>query len=503
MRGAKIIMSDSLFVREIFAAAFLRVLLLVYGAWHDKTLEVKYTDIDYEVFSDGAELVWHGHSPYERQTYRYTPFLALLLTPNAWAHPAWGKMLFSACDIAVGAQLHGILLERRVPRAVARGCAAFWLFNPLSLNVSTRGNAESVVLVLLLASLHALLRRRAAMAGLLLGLAMHMKPYPVIYLPAFLASIDADFAAQPTDMMMEGASLSDSGLGGGAGGGIGGGTGESADGDGGGAFAALAGLLASVSGALGCTASRAAWKLRLTFALSLTTVYLSLFAICYAWCGAAFYREALLHHITRADARHNFSPYFYALYLAPKGTLLRGLLSSLAFVPQAALLLALAARFGRDLPFCMFAQTLVFVSFNKVCTAQYFVWYHGLLPLVLPSTAALLRQQRPRTLIAAAVWTASLLLWLGVAHQLEFRARNTFLPLWLAGLLFFFANVYMVHETIRLHHSTPLFRCGRLARQACLYGAEATGEEATAAGLLLEGWRSLRQPGRYDDTRDS
>ena len=242
-----------------------------------------------------------------------------------------------------------------------------------------------------------------------------------------------------------------------------------------------------MSGALGCTASRAAWKLRLTFALSLTTVYLSLFAICYAWCGAAFYREALLHHITRADARHNFSPYFYALYLAPKGTLLRGLLSSLAFVPQAALLLALAARFGRDLPFCMFAQTLVFVSFNKVCTAQYFVWYHGLLPLVLPSTAALLRQQRPRTLIAAAVWTASLLLWLGVAHQLEFRARNTFLPLWLAGLLFFFANVYMVHETIRLHHSTPLFRCGRLARQACLYGAEATGEEATAAGLLLEG----------------
>ena len=70
-------------------------------------------------------------------------------------------------------------------------------------------------------------------------------------------------------------------------------------------------------------------------------------------------------------------------------------------------------------------------------------------------------------------------------------------------MLFFFANVFMVHETIRLHHSTALFRGGRLARQACLYGAEATGEEATAAGLLLEGLRSLRRPGRGDGNRDS
>lgn len=353
---------EAAFIREIFWAAFLRVLLLIYGAWHDAHLEVKYTDIDYEVFSDGAELVWHGHSPYERQTYRYTPFLALLLTPNAWAHPAWGKMLFAACDLAVGAQLYAILLERRVPRAVARGCAAFWLFNPLSLNVSTRGNAESVVLVLLLASLHVLLHRRAASAGLLLGLAMHMKPYPVIYLPAFLASIDADFAAQPTDGM-EGSSLGDSGLGSGTGQG----DGHNLGGTGTGPLAPLARVLARASGAVGGTTSQAAWRARLAFAASLGAVYMSLFAICYSWCGAAFYREALLHHLTRADARHNFSPYFYALYLLPRGTALRALLSSLAFLPQAALLLALAARFGRDLPFCMFAQTLVFVSFNKVC----------------------------------------------------------------------------------------------------------------------------------------
>ncbi len=66
------------------AAAALRALLLAYGAWHDAHLEVKYTDIDYEVFSDGAALVWRGGSPFDRPTYRYTPLLALLLVPNVW-----------------------------------------------------------------------------------------------------------------------------------------------------------------------------------------------------------------------------------------------------------------------------------------------------------------------------------------------------------------------------------------------------------------------------------
>jgi phosphatidylinositol glycan class M len=445
------------------------------------------TDVDYDVFSDGAELVWNGRSPFERPTYRYTPLLALLLTPNVWAHRSWGKLLFAAADLAVGAQVHAILLARRVPHATARACASAWLFNPLSLNVSTRGNAESIVAVLLLGAVFALMHKRPARCGALLACAMHMKPYPVIYVPAFLVALDTDAA--------DGAAAGD-----------GSGT-KATNADAGadaGSPAVAAAMRAGEGAAAAAAAARpphpphpphppaaallrtavavvlpstprehAAWRARLAFALALVLAYAALFALCWAWCGVPFWREALVYHVARQDTRHNFSPYHYALYLSPPASRARALLASLAFVPQATLLLALAWRFGRDLPFCMLLQTVVFVAFNKVVTAQYFVWYLALLPLALPSSTALCAHERRRASLVGGAWLATLLCWLGVAHQLEFRARNVLTPLWLASLAFFGANVVVVREAIRMHTPTPLFRAGRLARQACLYGAEA------------------------------
>ncbi|GAB2293312.1 hypothetical protein Dimus_027514 [Dionaea muscipula] len=52
-------------------------------------MEVRYTDVDYLVFSDAAMLMSSGKSPYQRTTYRYSPMLARL-------HHSWGKFLFSA-----------------------------------------------------------------------------------------------------------------------------------------------------------------------------------------------------------------------------------------------------------------------------------------------------------------------------------------------------------------------------------------------------------------------
>lgn len=94
--------------------------------------------------------------------------------------------------------------------------------------------------------------------------------------------------------------------------------------------------------------------------------------------GYEFLHETYLYHVTRKDHRHNFSIYFYHLYLlydSPQG----GIAALLAFLPQLALVVLFGAAFflprrnidkGIALLMSAFCQTWVFVMFNKVCTSQ-------------------------------------------------------------------------------------------------------------------------------------
>ncbi len=90
---------DHPFCCAITGAVAVRLVLLVYGLYQDANHELKYTDIDYRVFTDAANYMSQGLSPYNRETYRYTPFLALLMLPNIWWFESFGKVLFCIFDL--------------------------------------------------------------------------------------------------------------------------------------------------------------------------------------------------------------------------------------------------------------------------------------------------------------------------------------------------------------------------------------------------------------------
>ncbi|KAJ3315827.1 hypothetical protein HDV04_000034 [Boothiomyces sp. JEL0838] len=121
----------------------LRLVFLVYGYYQDQHPVIKYTDIDYSVFTDASQYVANNQSPYLRKTYRYTPLLAWLLVPNVY-FIYWGKILFCICDLIVGMILYDM----------AGLWSLFWLVNPFVIVISTRGNAESVLLCLVFLVLH-------------------------------------------------------------------------------------------------------------------------------------------------------------------------------------------------------------------------------------------------------------------------------------------------------------------------------------------------------------
>ena len=137
---------------------------------------------------------FQGQSPYQRATYRYTPLLAWLLQGNIYVFESFGKLLFAACDILAGYIIYQYCMIKNsgnTKQAVI--CASVWLFNPLSVTVSTRGNAESLMAILVLFTL--LLLARSGYTSILLsavtyGLSVHMKIYPGTYALALYLHIN-------------------------------------------------------------------------------------------------------------------------------------------------------------------------------------------------------------------------------------------------------------------------------------------------------------------------
>ncbi|KAK6127141.1 hypothetical protein DH2020_039106 [Rehmannia glutinosa] len=160
---------------------------------------------------------------------------------------------------------------------------------------------------------------------------------------------------------------------------------------------------------------------------------------------------------------HSFNDNQTLMYHTPMTDLLVGLLIhrilKLRGVPEKlctySTMLVLIFRFALDLPFCFFLQTLAFVAFNKVITAQYFVWFFCLLPLILPWSNMKLKW---KGFACISLWIGAQTHWLMWGYLLEFRGKNVFFQLWLASLLFLAANTFVIINVIHSHVYCPLFK---------------------------------------------
>ncbi|KAF2102962.1 glycosyltransferase family 50 protein [Rhizodiscina lignyota] len=391
--------------RVVFpAAVLLRAALLVYGTFQDAHSPVKYTDIDYFVFTDAARYVSRGQSPYQRDTYRYTPILAWLLLPTAWG--GWwfsfGKVLFALGDIVAG-WLTILILRNHygMPMARAVRFSCIWLLNPMVATISTRGSSEGLLGVIVLALLWAVLEQRIMLAGVLLGFGVHFKIYPFIYATSIIWWLDAARLGLPTTHSTQ---------------------------------SPIEKLINHLN------------QRRIDLgAISLITFLVLNIAMHHIY-GSEYLRHSWLHHFTRLDHRHNFSPYNIQLYLNSSPAATSSLhLESLAFIPQLflsaiAIPLALAKK---DLGATMLAQTFAFVTFNKVCTSQYFLWYLVFLPFYLPNSSLL---SKPWLGMSALVlWVAGQAFWLQQGYRLEMLGLSSFVPwLWLSSILFFLINCWIL-----------------------------------------------------------
>ncbi|KAI1737740.1 glycosyltransferase family 50 protein [Xylaria scruposa] len=405
------------------SAALLRLGMLLYGLWQDANSPLKYTDIDYLVFTDAARFTFSSStsSPYERETYRYTPLLAWLLYPTTIPGAFFfssGKVLFAAADLLAGYLIIHIL-RRHANMSMDRACrfASIWLLNPMVATISTRGSSEGLLGVLVAALLWAVLERRVVLSGLLLGLGVHFKIYPFIYAPAVVWWMDDEHMTSAATKTEEDNPPTPREK---------------------------------------ITAFLTPARIQLT--LTSLATFAGLNMAMYLLYGMPFVTHTYLHHVTRIDHRHNFSPYNVLLYLTSSSSYFSSLpnqhtsttittigIESVAFAPQLLLSTILIPLVGakKDLATTMMAQTFAFVAFNKVCTSQYFLWYMVFLPLYLPNSSLL---RRPALgLTALALWVSTQGLWLQQGYNLEFLGLSTFVPgLWLSSLAFFAVNCFIL-----------------------------------------------------------
>jgi GPI mannosyltransferase 1 subunit M len=380
-----------------FIALAIRIAAIIFGACFDQIMfPLQYTDIDYHVYTEAANFMMKGMAPYEMQTYRYPPVLAALLIPNHILHRAFGKILFAIFDSLLIFEIDQI--HKVSPVTPWKGWLSLWCYNPISIYICSRGSADSISNYLVLMTLRLFIVKQFSASGIIFATSVYFRIYPIIYLPSFLYSL---FQSSNSTKIIN----------------------------------------------------------ILTFGINFTLTLAGLVIISYSLYGEYYMEHAIYYHTIRKDHRHNFSPFFYPTYLHlsqtnnnnnninNKPSKIDNLLSFIQFnistLSQIILLLVITMKFaGSNLAKCMLLQTLVFVTFNKVMTGQYFLWYIILLPVTLDWKKIMIYQRT--VLMRSSLWIISLFGWLYCAYLLEFQGQNTFLMIWIMSIIFLFANICLI-----------------------------------------------------------
>ena len=447
---------------------------------------VKYTDIDYDVFTDAARYASEGLSPFNRHTYRYTPFLALILSYSSegggvfwwWRKERYfGRMLFCVADALCGlvilqlrqksrqtvtvvdkeeAKLQNNENKNKLKLSVELQDALWWLYNPLPINICTRGSAESfVVLLSVLGTVSIVTKKestsrsalllKAVIGGFIHGLAIHAKLFPIIYTASYMAYFSHKEDMQSCINTSKNSTIVT------------------------GWKNRMKPLRKEDSDKNIVQQYPFPWlkprRLRqliklwifriltpapmLFLASSMITFVILTYLAVYFYGNVAL-EEGLLYHFSRVDHRHNYSMFWYWIYLARArvaeigGPLASSSMSTMGralLLPQIILLLFSSLGIAPfDLSFALFVQTFFFVALNKVITAQYFTWYLVLLPLC----SERIKWRSKDMILALGILIASILTWLGCAFCLEMKGMSFHLQVWMASMIFFMANVNLL-----------------------------------------------------------
>jgi len=108
--------------------------------------------------------------------------------------PHWGlgcailrvQVLFAGADIVVAWQLWRLGQLQGASESRCLWSMLLWLYNPFTVTISTRGSCDSLVTLLLLATMLLLLQGQRVLPALLYGLAVHFRIFPIVYAPAIV-----------------------------------------------------------------------------------------------------------------------------------------------------------------------------------------------------------------------------------------------------------------------------------------------------------------------------